>query len=134
MTISRGPTRQLDSLSQFDLCTVRHMCSSTIRMPGLRLRHQGTDAFSSHKRIMQSPQSSRRVGSFASRLAAAAAAAAGSAQTTAAVSSHQSLLSEANMQQYVQQNEQLCKLLGGSEELQVQQLLDGVINMVWRGR
>jgi hypothetical protein len=66
------------------------------------------------------------VGSFASRLAAAAAA--------AAVSSHQSLLSEANMQQYVQQNEQLCKLLGGSEELQVQQLLDGVINMVWRGR
>jgi hypothetical protein len=99
-------------------------------MPGLRLRHQGTDAFSSHKSIMQSPQSSRRVGSFASRLAAAA----GSAQTTAAVSSHQSLLSEANMQQYVQQNEQLCKLLGGSEELQVQQLLDGVINMVWRGR
>jgi isopentenyl diphosphate isomerase/L-lactate dehydrogenase-like FMN-dependent dehydrogenase len=75
------------------------------------------------------------VGSLASRLAAAAAAAAaGSPQATAAVSSQQSLLSEANMQQYVQRNEQLCNLLRGSEELQVQQLLDGVINMVWRGR
>jgi hypothetical protein len=45
----------------------------------------------------------------------------------------QHLLNEANMQQYLEQHQELCDLLGGSQPLQVQQLMDGVINVVWKG-
>lgn len=37
------------------------------------------------------------------------------------------------MQQYLEENRELCNLLGGTQPLQVQQLMDGVINVVWKG-
>lgn len=70
-----------------------------------------------------------------SQAPSAAALEAVTSATTAAddSSTKQWILSETTMQQFVQQNESLCRLLGGSEALQVEQLLDGVINMVYRG-
>lgn len=37
------------------------------------------------------------------------------------------------MQQYLEENQELFNLLGGCQPLQVQQLMDGVINVVWKG-
>jgi hypothetical protein len=65
--------------------------------------------------------------------AAAAAAMASMPSSAATAATKQQLLTESNMQPFIQQSKVLCKLLGGSHPLQVQQLLDGVINMVYRG-
>jgi hypothetical protein len=42
-------------------------------------------------------------------------------------------LTAANMPQFVARNHALLEILGGSEGLKVEELLDGVINMVYRG-
>lgn len=49
-----------------------------------------------------------------------------------AAADSQTVLTASSLQQYVAQNASLCNLLGGSTELQVQQLMDGVINMVFK--
>lgn len=65
----------------------------------------------------------------AARVPPAAAAAA----SNAAADVQQVALTEDTMQQYVENITELSHLLGGSQGLKVQQLLDGVINMVYRG-
>jgi hypothetical protein len=61
------------------------------------------------------------------------AAAAAAAASNAAADAQQVALTESTMQDYVRDTTELSQLLGGCQGLKVQQLLDGVINMVYRG-
>jgi hypothetical protein len=58
---------------------------------------------------------------------------AAAAASNAAAGVQQVELTEHTLHQYVEDIEELSRLLGGSQGLKVQQLLDGVINMVFRG-
>lgn len=59
--------------------------------------------------------------------------AAAAAASNAAADAQQVALTEATMNEYVKDTTELSQLLGGSQGLKVQHLLDGVINMVYRG-